>query len=222
MKFFRRLNWREWMLVVVPLMLMAVLVVTQSNWERRIGLVNPFTYSGENRRLLSCQSQQRYASLDFLQYTQDYDEKFPPVISSASPIGAVALPASGWVGAVYPYGKSITNYFCPTDINCCSFNPNTKGFISYWYNSNLASIKRNDLAFPQSTLVLGEGDDGKDISDATYSKSSLPPDWIANPNSPAWRHLNGANYLMADGSVHWLRSDGVTTFGGRKNAFAVK
>ena len=123
-----------------------------------------------------------------------------------------------------PYLKSTSIFRCPGDSNPgpSDWSPRKNGFMSFYLNSNLAGQKKSVLLFSRSTILLGDGSNGKDISDATYSKSSLPPEWIADPNSPAWRHLNGANYLMADGSVHWLRPNEVTTFGGRKNAFAIR
>jgi len=70
--------------------------------------------------------------------------------------------------------------------------------------------------------MAGEGNDGTDVTDATYSKTSLPPNWLSDRTKPPWRHLGGANYLHADGHVAWLKPNEISTAPGQPHTFAVK
>jgi prepilin-type processing-associated H-X9-DG protein len=111
---------------------------------------------------------------------------------------------------------------CPSDSHWSGDSPGGTGYIDYWFNGNLSGVRPSALTSPGNTLLQGDGDDGVDISDATYNKKSLPQNWLTDRSSPAWRHLGGANYLFTDGHVTWLKPHQVTTYGGRKNAFAVR
>lgn len=209
MKFFLRLQWREWMLFLIPLALLALPVLLGLNWRP----LNPFFYPRERAQREHCQINLRVIGAAMAQYTRDYDHKFPVASSVAYGTGI----SISWYDEMQPYFNSRDCFHCPSDT---FFIP--PNISSYWFNANLFDTYRHQLYQSRSTLLFGEGDDGKDVSDSTYAKSSLSQQWITDPNSPVWRHLGGANYLMADGSVHWLKPNEVTTFGGRKNAFAVK
>jgi hypothetical protein len=177
-----------------------------------------FLHRGDKLRRWSCQSNMRQIYLAIAQYSQDSDGRLPPVIGGKSRYYGVA----GWTMTIQPQLKAFNVFCCPADQNWLTREPRKKGFTSYYYNSNLASQKGYELPFPQNTLLIGDGDDGIDISDSKYAMSSFPQRWLDDPNSPAQRHLGCANYVMVDGSLHWLKPTEVTTFGGRKNAFAVK
>jgi hypothetical protein len=142
-------------------------------------------------------------------YAQDNDKYFPKA--------SVSKP---WTMLVQPYGRSYTMFMCPDDLHPRS--QRGKIIVSFWINRNIQGISSFNLVRPTSTLMLGEGSDGVDVTDENYAKASLPKSWIDNHQSPAYRHLHGANYIMADGSYHWLKPDGVTTYDGRNNAFTIK
>ena len=70
-----------------------------------------FARARENARRASCQSNVKQIMLGVLQYTQDYDEKYPPAyVSDAS-----GTPVDGWYNLTQPYLKSTQIYKCPSD-----------------------------------------------------------------------------------------------------------
>ena len=120
------------------------------------------------------------------------------------------------------YSKCYSCFLCPSQSHPLSKYAEKSGFIDYWLNGKLAGEEMASVAIPSATLMLGDGNDGSDKTDARYNIMQFPPSWLTDENSPAYRHLGGANYLMADGSVHWLKPDEVVSFGGRKNSFALQ
>lgn len=103
----------------------------------------------------------------------------------------------------------------------CDAEPG-KVYIDFFFNSNLSALPKSQLVNPASTLLVGDGNNNKVLWDYSYSLNRLPPNWLTDLNSPAFRHLGGANYLMADGSVHWLKPDQLAGFGAGKDLFAIK
>jgi prepilin-type N-terminal cleavage/methylation domain-containing protein/prepilin-type processing-associated H-X9-DG protein len=80
-----------------------------------------FARARENARRASCQSNLKQIGLGFMQYTQDYDEKYPVAWRGSAGSGAYSLPYNSfasdyftWADAIYPYVKSIQLYQCPS------------------------------------------------------------------------------------------------------------
>ncbi len=69
-----------------------------------------FARARENARRASCMSNLKQVGLAMMQYTQDYDERYPS-----------GLPATwrgiGWAGMIYPYAKSAEVFVCPDNDN---------------------------------------------------------------------------------------------------------
>ncbi len=169
----------------------------------------------EKARRRSCQANQRSVFIALLQYTADSDGKFPPATSRQPKV-------VGWADGLQPWIKCLTCYHCPKDKIIINGNASRAGYTSFWLNANLSGAPKSAVRFPASTFLLGEGSDGIDKTDATYSKSSLPTSWLTDSNSPAFRHLGGANYLFVDGHVAWLKPDEATSCFGRSDCFAVR
>ena len=66
-----------------------------------------FAKARENARRASCQSNLKQLSLGIIQYTQDYDEKFPIYYTGGTPYG--------WADNTLPYTKSTQILQCPSD-----------------------------------------------------------------------------------------------------------
>ena len=66
-----------------------------------------FAKAREKARQTTCLSNNKQLGLGFLQYYQDWDEKFPA--------SGVNLLGQGWAGLIYPYVKSTGVYKCPDD-----------------------------------------------------------------------------------------------------------
>jgi prepilin-type processing-associated H-X9-DG protein len=161
----------------------------------------------------SCQTNLKQVGQAFALYRQDYDGRFP--LSKPNVPSSVRY---GWADGIYPYAPPYTGVLhCPavpkmrdSMLQPNSLQPNPRlqpsetGYTDYWYNAHLSSVHNTAVRYPQATLLLGEGNDGFDRTDAAYSKSKLPASWLTDSSKPPWRHLGGANYLYVDGHVSWL------------------
>lgn len=174
----------------------------------------------------SCQSNLKIIGLAVLQYSQDYDEKMPLVAVHA--VGSSTAPFKtpyGWADALQPYLRSTQIYQCPQEENTTAGTDGVRaGFTDYWMNGNLSGIETKKIMAPSSTIFSGDGNDGTDVTDARYNRNVLPLYWRQDENSPARRHLDGANYLFADGHVKSLKPERVHTVRDKTGGatFAVK
>jgi len=166
---------------------------------------------------MTCQSNLKQVALAVAQYTYDHDEKFPPVAGDAGT-------TYGWADAIYPYHKDMQRMQCPKELFDSSHDPRQSDYTDYWFNSNLSSVPQAALESSSQTILAGDGNDGVDLNDARYSKSSLPALWLQDRTKPSYRHLDGANYSFADGHAKWLLPKTVTTASTQTNqaTFAVK
>jgi len=131
--------------------------------------------------------------LGLIQYTQDYDEKFPPVAAKGANYG--------WADSLQPYVKSTQIFQCPAEGNNGQIDPQLSGYTDYWFNAALSGRTTKTISHPANVLACGDGNDGTDLTNARYSISALPPQWVSDTNSPLYRHNGYGNYLFADGHV---------------------
>ncbi len=171
-----------------------------------------------NSERKTCQTQLKFLALALNCYRRDWNDSLP-LASGGALGGGWRPPASGWTQALSHYTKSDTLYRCPsTDLYGA---PTSNEYTAYWFNARLSGVSQKKILAPSLTLVIGEG--GRpDNANSSYNKSSFPASWLTDRNSPAWRHRGGANYVFVDGHIKWLRPNEVTTFGGRKDAFALR
>jgi prepilin-type processing-associated H-X9-DG protein len=159
-------------------------------------------------------------------YAQDYDDKLPPAIFPGKTVG--------WANGLQPYLKSTQIFQCPeekndqqkirlidlinrlfvgsgaTHQNVISA-PDKPEYTDYWLNRNLSGLDSSKLELPdfveEQIIMLGDGDGESPQSTASYSINQLPEPWRTSSNSPARRHLDGANYAFLDGHVKWLKPE---------------
>ena len=142
-------------------------------------------------RKSSCTSNLKQLALGMKQYIQDYDEKYPPTENALG----------GWGTLIFPYVKSDAIFQCPSDKNRADKT------TDYFINARLASVQEKKLNSPSLTILMG---DGKGDQTLNYHLSQLPDAWRTDEKSPAWRHLERANYLFADGHVKWFKPKQIT------------
>ncbi|RYF40037.1 MAG: DUF1559 domain-containing protein, partial [Cytophagaceae bacterium] len=188
-----------------------------------------FARARENARRTSCQSNLKQIGLGVIQYTQDYDEKFPMFRVGVPTPGK----AYGWADSIQPYVKSEQLLQCPSNSdvlpNPTSATPVSRqpGYTDYLYNSAIGSQTGSNPA-------LGSG-----IALASLEQASLTVMFLEGivdpsaPNSPvnngsarnatrgggnpilplgnvsnvkADRHLEGSNMAFSDGHVKWYKA----------------
>jgi prepilin-type N-terminal cleavage/methylation domain-containing protein/prepilin-type processing-associated H-X9-DG protein len=189
-----------------------------------------FARARENARRASCQSNLKQIGLGFMQYTQDYDEKFP-MWAISSCYGGVCGP---W-DSTQPYLKSLQILQCPSETTAGSASALSAGYnyTDYFYNYAMSGVSSAAVSYSAMTVMAGDGrnsnTDGYSGEASTYGT----PDWYVgtsrytlsgdtttaslNANSTAniadltfgnaQRHLDGANYAFVDGHVKWLKGD---------------
>jgi prepilin-type processing-associated H-X9-DG protein len=155
-----------------------------------------FTTGRSMPRGPSCQSQLKQIMLGVKQYIQDNDKKFPPAEGVGSPYG--------WADMLLPYTKSVKMFQCPGEVTPPATDPTKTGYIDYWYNGRLQGKSEASLTNISSILALGDGNDGKDKTDARYHFDTLPEKWRV-VGSPLYRHEDGSNVAFADGHARWIR-----------------
>jgi len=151
-----------------------------------------FGRARENEHPSSCQSNLKQIGLGIKQYVQDYDEKYPLVNSGQQ----------GWMDIIMPYLRSTQTFQCPSDKT-----GSVAGTTDFFYNARLAGQKEDKLIYISNTIMNG---DGAGDSPTNASLATFPAGWATDYNSPAWRHLEGANYSFADRHVKWLKPTAVT------------
>jgi prepilin-type N-terminal cleavage/methylation domain-containing protein/prepilin-type processing-associated H-X9-DG protein len=126
-----------------------------------------FARARENARRSSCQSNLKQISLGILQYTQDYDERYP--LTSTYGAGETI----GWADAALPYIKSNQVYQCPSDSTKGTTTPSYSGdYTDYAYNNALgnkgisqasagsAGMAQAALLNSTLTIMVAEGSEG--------------------------------------------------------------
>jgi len=129
-----------------------------------------FARARENARRTSCASNLKQIGLAMMQYTQDYDEKFPKYDLAiwAQYTSSNGKNAFGWADALQPYMKSLQLYQCPSEPG--EPVPSTlNGFegriddarepqyTDYWLNSRLNRLGIADLVATSQTIMSGDG-----------------------------------------------------------------
>jgi prepilin-type N-terminal cleavage/methylation domain-containing protein/prepilin-type processing-associated H-X9-DG protein len=130
-----------------------------------------FSRARENARRTSCLSNMKQLGLGIMQYTQDYDEKYPQAYFYKNDNNGDAGYVH-WSGSVSPYLKSEQLFVCPSDRNggmpptnpydeTRSAAPNGRDWqaarVSYTANSALIPRKRRS-ADPANTVALAAVD----------------------------------------------------------------
>ena len=198
-----------------------------------------FARARENARRASCQSNLKQIALGVFQYTQDYDERFPPRLINASgspPVsnGANASNPFGWADALQPYLKSTQIFQCPsetgtpTTATSGAFNgqadPTATGYTDYWFNSRLSSQSQAAIDSVSQVVMNGDGSgnpsyywyNGCNANSADDNECLVDDPGIRGLGRAHTRHLDGGNFAFADGHVKWYKgivTDSTTEIG---------
>jgi prepilin-type N-terminal cleavage/methylation domain-containing protein/prepilin-type processing-associated H-X9-DG protein len=166
-----------------------------------------FARARENARRSSCLSNTKQLGLATLQYTQDYDEKLPPSLSSGSGSSEVDT----WFMHIQPYTKSKQLFFCPSD---SSINQNYQlagANLSYGWNFvylTLAACTPMDYGCGGVSLAsINQVSETILLADRSDGGFQYVISWDGYP--PSARHLEGTNVAFVDGHSKWFKLPGV-------------
>lgn len=179
-----------------------------------------FARARENARRASCMSNLKQIGLGFMMYVQDYDEKFPPLLINytSPPTAPSGVSPYAWADALQPYLKSTQIYQCPSESTGPSSDPGSWSYNDYYMNSVLAAKSQSILTESSLTILGGDGIPGNAYE--YYNGCSITgnaPDITCDGTTPYItmlstyqkgvfsRHLDGANYVFADGHVKWFK-----------------
>jgi prepilin-type N-terminal cleavage/methylation domain-containing protein/prepilin-type processing-associated H-X9-DG protein len=100
-----------------------------------------FARAREKARQTSCAANLKQLGLAFMQYTQDYDEKYPQGTDTMSSCGSdpTGYLGGGWAGQILPYAKSTQLFRCPSDPLQAKPSSTLPDAVSYNYNSVLTA-----------------------------------------------------------------------------------
>lgn len=181
-----------------------------------------FARARENARRTSCASNLKQIGLGFMQYTQDYDEKFPPAVISAAANVSATNPY-GWADALQPYVKSLQLFQCPSETEGPTDDPTSTapGYTDYWYNRMLSGQSQAAIASVSQTVLNGDGNGNSSQYNsngctsvasglAAATTCTAPATLRMGSTNMLGRHLDGANYSFADGHVKWLKGSGTS------------
>jgi prepilin-type N-terminal cleavage/methylation domain-containing protein/prepilin-type processing-associated H-X9-DG protein len=186
-----------------------------------------FARARENARRAGCQSNLKQISLGMMQYTQDYDEKFPGYYTDLNDSNSytfsdpvVANSDKGWTEMLQPYLKSTQILQCPSESTPPPVvTSNGLGFSDYFMNANVGGRRVGiDLEQPTAggatlaqlqapALTVMNGDGG------AYNSENQMANWPYDAADPGMyrRHLGGNNFAFCDGHVKWFRPEKITT-----------
>jgi prepilin-type N-terminal cleavage/methylation domain-containing protein/prepilin-type processing-associated H-X9-DG protein len=199
-----------------------------------------FARARENARRSSCSSNLKQIGLGFAQYTQDYDERYPgnsyvgyPVQTDPAQPGYKYISGTSaanenhrmtWMDFIYPYIKSTQLFQCPSV-------PGEK-YASYGYQAAFGNDSNNCLNYlpagqcgaffvPTSLAAINRPSEIVMVSEfnsLNYGYATMPVYIRDLVDTPAYTkyvapHLDGGNYLYADGHVKWTSLGAMKSMG---------
>jgi len=167
-----------------------------------------FATAREKARQTTCASNLKQLGLAFIQYVQDYDERYPGGTAYSVNAGwAWGGYGCGWAPQIYPYVKSTQVFICPDDKYVApaadytmsyAMNMNLSTSYSYsLYNFTESIAQMSNLTAPSVTVLLGE------VSGCVESSltSIVPFSGYQSVLSPTGNAANGGSVEFISGLV---------------------
>ncbi|MFP3903999.1 MAG: hypothetical protein ACLFWB_07135 [Armatimonadota bacterium] len=164
-----------------------------------------FARAREKARQSNCLSNHKQFMLVALQYTQDYDEKFPHCYSVAIPGYDDGISKEGFTtdSTILPYMKNTQVMLCPSVDNHRT--------CTNWYQSGVTSTTDygwNCIALWGDFHTLAyDGDASRavvmtEIKDTGHRYVYFP--WLIDSDDGLWKHNDGQNVGFMDGHAKWF------------------
>ncbi len=153
-----------------------------------------FAKAREKARQSSCLSNVKQVMLAFMQYKQDYDEKWPLMFWSGTTSRWEPFNV-WWGGEIQPYVKNSQIFICPSK--------SSDTICSYIYNIYLSGLADGTIPDPAQRIAIGDstgngwwGIDGSGM--VTFGSPT--------PCRLKDVHNEGANFGYCDGHGKWLKN----------------
>ncbi|RYG70396.1 DUF1559 domain-containing protein, partial [bacterium] len=175
-----------------------------------------FGRARENARRSSCLSNMKQIGLGMMQYTQDYDEKFPAPGNTAFDCefrnDDGSADKASWRQKIFPYIKSVQIFICPSNIAGGSNFPTDIGGAagpamgrSYLINANLNSVPAAAGVRGISLASIEESATRIAVVEGSYrdwAETQFNPGWTADLVDRGYApHLGTMVSLYCDGHV---------------------
>jgi prepilin-type N-terminal cleavage/methylation domain-containing protein/prepilin-type processing-associated H-X9-DG protein len=166
-----------------------------------------FARARENARRSSCLSNNKQIGIAMMQYLQDNDEHYM-VVAHEGEEGATE--DYNWFDPLQPYIKSRQVFRCPSlseatgDFNPALASLDERPASDYLINAFFAH-GTSQAAFQNvaEQICLAEREKGINGNDYhPFPEDGNPPEWDLIGQK---RHLDGSNFLFADGHAKWYR-----------------
>jgi prepilin-type N-terminal cleavage/methylation domain-containing protein/prepilin-type processing-associated H-X9-DG protein len=190
-----------------------------------------FARARENARRASCASNMKQIGLAVMQYTQDYDEKYPVQLqsnptSNVSPFTtATGVNVSNWALEIYPYSKSWKILTCPSAIPSTSTAPPTGNDSNSYLGNGVifrhptsGGVSMAAVQEPAGTIMVQEYSlavaaswvrpmaiSTSNLTRYEYWLQGTSATPIGTSSTYDRLHFEGGNLLFADGHVKWKR-----------------
>lgn len=189
-----------------------------------------FARARENARRASCQSNMKQIMLGVMQYTQDYDERFPFAYNSGGVLWS-------WMQAAQPYLKSTQMFQCPSDSSSdvpVLFPASNPTGVLPFHSSYLVNLKMGygftsvsiaEVVNSAGTVYLTDGST-RIAAAAPWVTTSSPTKTEAwafdDPASGNFADMNGADKNFAGPGLRHLETGGAAFVDGHVKSLRVE
>jgi prepilin-type N-terminal cleavage/methylation domain-containing protein/prepilin-type processing-associated H-X9-DG protein len=193
-----------------------------------------FARARENARRASCLSNLKQIGLGIMQYTQDFDEHYPPAYDGTftppvyNPQTTPGTPGKiyatdgtvgriGWMDMIFPYVKSVQIFQCPSQPSAASkshassygYNGAISGYDADRYGKS-ATLRNIGITLatvqrPSEVAMVFDDQNGYNISNTPYAFAQTT-DKIAGNDKTISPHFQGTNIAFADGHAKWMKT----------------
>jgi prepilin-type N-terminal cleavage/methylation domain-containing protein/prepilin-type processing-associated H-X9-DG protein len=173
-----------------------------------------FARARENARRSACLSNLKQIGLGLMQYTQDYDEKYPIQPNGQVPYYAThdnsTATNMSWFNAMEPYTKSKQLLICPSAKREDATETSDSNYVG---NGVIMQRSTSAAAIPNaSELVLAQEYNLRRhyslLRPMQHPDASTYAFWLSD-NAYSAHHFDGGNLLFTDGHAKWRKTSSI-------------